>query len=175
MKTLLKISVITATLLSMIKCEHQNAESGRINVKLTDAPTDLIEVNVDIQSVMIHYDQKGWINLATDTGVYNLLELQDSLTEVIASNGNLPVGHVNQLRLVLGQGNNVMTMDSSIQPLLLSSQDEIGLKLNLNHDITSSSVTEILVDFDASKSVILQGNDEFRLKPHLTLQHIIQL
>lgn len=76
-------------------------------VKLTDHPGDYDEVNVDLEQVEIHMaptdttsKDTGWIALATNKGVYDLLKLQDVKT-VIAKSTSFPTGKLTQIRLVL--------------------------------------------------------------------------
>jgi hypothetical protein len=167
----------TALILALILSCNKERSEGKMVVELTDAPGDYLEVNVEVIRVMAHYDQpatgsNGWVDLPTDTGVYNLLELQNNVTAVIANNSSMPLGHVNQMRLILGTQNNVMLSDSTIQPLLLSSQDKTGLKINVNTDITANNTVEIVLDFDADASVVKQGNDQYRLKPVIKVESV---
>ena len=69
--------------------------------------------------------------------------------------------------MILGSQNTVM-VDSVIHPLELSSQDESGLKLNVNQTLVPGGVYNLVIDFDASQSIVLEGNGSYRLKPVLT-------
>lgn len=64
----------------------KNDEStSTLQVRMTDAPTALEQVNVDIQSVRIKYRDDAndstlnWVNLNTTAGIYSLLSLQNGI------------------------------------------------------------------------------------------------
>ena len=48
-----------------------------------------------------------------------------------------------------------------------------GLKINLNTEIQPQDSVEITIDFDAAKSIVETGNDQFKLKPVIKLQEVI--
>ena len=50
-------------------------DHARVNVYLMDGPGDFNQVNVEVDSVLIHSDQTGWVNLNNiNAVVYNLLD-----------------------------------------------------------------------------------------------------
>lgn len=172
MKTL--ITTILVATLSLVACKKQ-AEHGSMNVKMTDAPALYAEVNVDVERVEIHYENEGWVTLDTRAGIYNLLDLQNGVTAVIADENQLKTGQVSQMRLILGQRNSIMFNDSTITDLELSSQDKTGLKLNLNAYIEGDHETQILFDFDAEQSIVIEGNGSYKLKPHLKVVSVANI
>ncbi|MFN8776610.1 MAG: DUF4382 domain-containing protein [Flavobacteriales bacterium] len=103
----------------------------------------------------------------TEAGMYNLLDFQNGLVTLIVPPQQIPIGHISQFRLILGDDNYVVVGGVPFD-LALSSQDESGLKLNLHEEINADEDYTIVVDFDASQSVLLQGNGTYRLKPALT-------
>jgi len=134
-------------------------------------------VFVDIQQVQVHVSNNGgsgWTNLNTNAGVYNLLELQNDITTVLVDTNSLPVGSLQQMRLILGPNNSVV-IDSLTFPLELTSQSNTGLKLNLNAQITPNDLVEVLIDFDAEKSIVETGQGTFILKPVITVEDIVYL
>ena len=52
------------------------------------------------------------------------------------------------------------------------SQDESGLKLNVHQDLAAGQFYTLVIDFDASLSVVDEGNGSYRLKPVLTAQFL---
>lgn len=166
MKILKHISIIIFATTLIFGCKKKN-EPGSMSVTMTDAPATYLEVNVDVQDVQVNYEGEGWVSLSTNRGIYNLLDFQNGVTTVIADEDEIRTGRVNQMRLILGYNNTLMLGDSSIVNLNLSSQDKTGLKLNLNAYVESNRETEILIDFDASKSIVIEGNGDFKLKPHI--------
>jgi hypothetical protein len=153
----------------MMACNSSNDEqSATLHVKLTDAPADFEQVNIDIQGVQVHNslgDQEGgWTTLTLlETGVYNLLELSNGLDTLLAAN-ELPAGKISQIRLILGSENTVM-VGGELFPLSTPSAQQSGLKLNVNAQLKGGITYTILLDFDAALSVVEHGDGTYSLKP----------
>jgi hypothetical protein len=171
MKNILILSACVFTIsVLFLSCKDENvAGKGTINVRLHDLPIEYDSVNVEIIGVKVHHDDQGWISLPTTIGVYNLLDFQEGIDTLIVPDTAIPSGHISQLRMLLGDLNYVV-IDGISFPLELSSQDESGLKLNIHQEINTDEDYTIVVDFDASQSVILNGNGTYRLKPVLTAE-----
>src|SRR5215203_1965455 len=112
-------------------CDNHDGETARLEVRLTDAPGDYEEVNVDIQGVEIHSEDgnpsQGWMSLEVRKGVYNLLEFTNGLDTLIAS-AELPAGKLSQIRFILGE-NNSLKVSGDVVPLKTPSGQESGLKI----------------------------------------------
>ena len=166
-KFLLGTLLILLTVFSA--CDDQEAGNARLVVKLTDAPADYQEVNVDIQSVEVNVSQNGngsgWTSMDnTNSGVYNLLDLTDGLSVVLAD-AEIPAGYISQLRLILGD-DNTLKMDDMVHDLSTPSAQQSGLKLQIHTTLTAGITYEILLDFDAARSVVKSGNSGiYNLKP----------
>jgi hypothetical protein len=173
MKRLTKLMVAVIAIVAIASCSKEgltpNSSTGFLKVRMTDAPFDAQEVNVDIQQVLVHYsdDSSKPVSLNTTTGVYNLLKLQNGVDTLLAS-GTVPQGTVKWMRLVLGSNNSIKINDS-IYPLTIPSGAESGLKINLNKKM-ATSIDSLLIDFDAALSVIKTGNGEYKLKPVIKLK-----
>lgn len=144
-----------------------NEQSARLEVRLTDAPGDYEEVNIDIQGVSVHNESgeqaSGWRTLNVENGVYNLLELSNGLDTLLAF-AELPAGRVSQIRLLLGTNNSV-TVGGVIKPLSTPSGQQSGLKLNVQAQLKEGITYTILLDFDAARSIVENGNGSYSLKP----------
>ena len=179
MKIVGKIFTVTLLILVAYSCQKTSG-TGVLIVKMVDQPAEFDSVNVEVVAVQIHYsndslDESGWIDLETNVGIYNLLDLQDGVTAVLTDPATIPVGKLQQMRLILGDENTVVVEDETF-PLGLSSQDKNGLKINLKSTpITEGDTVEITFDFDALKSIVIQGNDDdrFKLKPVVKLEEVI--
>lgn len=174
MKTLRNLTIMLALGLVAISCNKEDQRSS-LTVKMTDAPGDFLEVNVEVEDVMIHYEdepESEWIHLETNAGIYDLLKLQNDVSVVIADQGDLPVGHLGQMRLILGDENTVVTAEG-IFPLELSSQDKTGLKINIDEKMKANKELQLLIDFDAEKSIVLTGNGAYKLKPVIKLKEVV--
>jgi hypothetical protein len=114
----------------------------------------------------------------------NLLELQDAT--VLLAEGSLPAGHYQQIRLVLEENTDselfnyvvlaelVAAQEGQVQiPLETPSAQQTGLKLVNQFTIGEGQTTELVIDFDAEKSVVETGSGKFMLKPVLKVEAII--
>jgi hypothetical protein len=177
MKSLLKITlcVLSLMLLEILftSCGKSTKPDGKVTVEMTDAPAIYSAVNVEVTGVSINSTNNGWVTLPVNAGVYNLLQLQNDVTVVLANSASVPVGKVTQLRLHLGDNNSVVTTAGTFN-LKAPSGDDSGLKINLNETIFSNSNLKIVLDFDAGASVVETGSGEFVLKPVLKLDYVSQ-
>jgi hypothetical protein len=150
-------------------CNNEETNMARLVVRMIDSPGDYQEVNVDIQAIEVNVsgngNGSGWTELSnTNTGVYNLLELTNGLSVVLAD-VELPAGFISQIRLILGE-NNTLKMNDQVTDLTTPSSQQSGLKLQLNATLTEGITYEVLLDFDAALSVVTSGNSgKFNLKP----------
>lgn len=138
-------------------CRKSGSDSS-MSVYMTDAPGPFINVYVDVKEFRVHYTNSnigmdGWVTLQTRAQVYDLLTLQNDVSVLIADNNNLQEGQINQLRLVLGANNYVVTTDSIPYPLIIPSSAESGLKINTQIDIKPGTSSTLTIDFDAAASI----------------------
>ena len=171
------------------------AGTGTLSISMTDSVTDdLSEVWVTIEEVSVHEsvdeenagenqdngenegdDTASWETLEGEgiPGTYNLLELVNGVFQQLGE-VTLEAGHYTQIRLILGgeEGDNyVVTKDDPPQELELqiSSQDETGIKLTKGFDIESGVVTELILDWDADKSITEIANGEYKMQPTIKI------
>jgi hypothetical protein len=150
---------------------NQDPQSARLEVRLTDAPGNYSEVNIDIQEVRINVsdspdDENGWIKLhSLRAGVYNLLKLTNGLDTLLADI-DLPAGKVSQIRLILGKNNSIrLKGQNTRKPLETPSAMQSGLKVKINAVLQEGLTYRVLLDFDASRSIVQTGSGKFMLKP----------
>jgi hypothetical protein len=155
---------------AFVSCDDNSSEpvkstTGTLKVSLIDAPAAYDAVNIVIDSVQAHIsnaadEKSGWYTLNNTRASYNLLTLTNGASTVIGS-AVLSVGTYSQIRLVLGTGCSV-TVDGVVQPLVVSSNE---IKLNVHASIEPDMTYELILDFDANKSIRLSGNNTYRLSP----------
>lgn len=147
-----------------LACSEDN-QTAKLEVRLTDAPGDYEQVNIDIQSVEINSGDgnSGWTTLDVKSGVYNILELTNGLDTLLAT-AELPAGQISQIRLILGNNNSVK-VNGETKPLSTPSAQQSGLKLNLNATLVEGITYTITLDFDAARSIVAKGNGTYSLKP----------
>ncbi len=169
-KYVLLSAVIITFSIFLFSCKKDKGEST-LTIRMVDAPGDYQEINVEVTQVRIHHDQLGWINLPTIQGIYDLLTLQNDISALLVHGGQIPAGHINQLRLILGSNNTVL-VDDVIHPLSTPSAQQSGLKIKLKEDFLAGHSYEMTLDFIASESIVKQGNGGYSLKPVIKVLHI---
>ena len=147
-------------------CSSHDSQLATVQVRLTDAPGDFEEVNIDIQDVQVNSDtsSSGWVSLGvTNKGVYNLLKLTNGL-DVVLGDIQLPEGKISQIRLILGNNNTVKVSGQSLA-LKTPSAQQSGLKIQVHTTLKAGVNYNITLDFDAARSIVSTGNGSFNLKP----------
>lgn len=144
---------------------------GTLTVEMTDAPIDSADaVNVSIERVEVNNGEgsEGWIVVNEVNKTYNLLDLVNGATTVLGSKG-LEAGTYNQIRLILAQDGHSVVIDGKEYAMMVPSGAETGVKLNINAEIKPDIEYVILLDFDASRSVVAAGRNnpsvQYLLKP----------
>jgi hypothetical protein len=162
------IAGFASIILLLASCGKDKSDFGYIAIKLTDAPANYQQVNVDVQQVSVHLvpnsGKADWIDLNTKSGVYNLLKLQNGIDTSLVNTTQLPAGKITQMRLLLGNKNTLMA-DSVIYNLTVPSGSQTGIKLSGNITIDPNKTLNVLIDFDAHESIVLTGNGTYQLKP----------
>ncbi len=166
--------------------------SGTLRVALTDAPAcGYDEVNVTVERVRVHRsstagdDDAGWSEVVLNPArKINLLDLTNGVLEELGQT-ELPAGTYSQLRLQLaGNGagapyaNSLVLSggDGSEIPLDTPSAQQSGLKMNLGLTVQPDELADVVLDFDACKSVVKRGNSgRYNLKPVVSVLPRVRL
>lgn len=149
--------------LTISSCKKDETSSYPINVRMTDATGPYDGVFIDLQGVEITGNDGKAVSMNVNAGVYNLLNFSNGLDTLIAT-GTLEVSTVSQIRLILGTNNSVKVNGVSY-PLSTPSADQSGLKLQVHQTLEAGVLYSVLLDFDANKSVVVEGNGNYKLKP----------
>lgn len=149
-------------------CSKEQTGTSNLQVRLTDAPAAFDEVNVDIKEVRVNFrdDSTGWVSLATNAGIYNLLSLQNGVDTLLAT-GTVQTGLLKEIRLILGPGNSVVLAGTSF-PLTVPSGAESGLKIKVGKNI-AAGLDSLVVDFDAALSITSEPGG-YKLRPVLKIK-----
>lgn len=159
------------------------APQGTLRLALTDAPScGYDNVYVTVQTVRVHQSasagdaDSGWseITLSPQRRI-DLNTLTNGVVEELGQT-QLPAGTYTQLRLVLADNGNSAPYANAVKPtggsetaLSTPSAQQSGLKVNVNIDVPVGQVADIVLDFDACKSVVKRGNSgQYNLKPVIT-------
>lgn len=146
------------------------AQTSKVSVRMTDAPGDYDQVNVEVVDVKIKSNaetgEDGWVSIGNITpGIYNLLDLTGGVNVLLADN-EVPSGYLGQIRLILGEHNTVVK-DGTTYPLKTPSAQQSGLKLKVNQTLTAGATYDFLLDFDVEHSVVVEAGNSggFNLHP----------
>lgn len=168
---------LLSTLFLFLSCDssptiNNDSATGTLRVSLTDAPGDFEAVYIDIQEVKVHRSSDAeetdgeWIVINEEPVRVDLLDLVNGKLDVLGET-ELEAGNYQQLRLVLGNDNEIVVNGETIS-LDTPSAQQSGLKLNLDVSIEGGEIFNLLLDFDASRSIVKAGaSGKFILKPVL--------
>lgn len=170
-RVIFPLAILASVLLVVFfSCQKEagNGKQTRIKVYLTDAPASYDAVFIDVRDVMIHVSNGssgGWQSLSNvATGTYNLLDLVNGNDTLLADSDIPDGGAITQVRLVLGP-NNYIVVNGNTYPLSTPSAQQSGLKINVHQQLTPGSLYILTLDFDAGRSIVKTGNNNYILKP----------
>lgn len=183
--SLIVVGLLVTVMISGCADDDSSSAPGSLAVSLTDGPAcGFDEVNVTVSNVRVHQsstaDEKGggWADITLNPPrKINLLNLNDPTQPNFAleSLGEtpLPAGHYTQLRLglVRNTGNQpvansvVLSGTTTEIPLDTPSGTQTGIKLIHQFEVGAGQRTDLLLDFDACKSVVQTGSNTYKLQP----------
>ncbi len=172
MKTKIFAVLILAIGIIAVSCSKEknsdntsaSGKPARISIRLTDAPGLYDAVNIDILSVSARIDST-WHDLILQTpGIYNLIALSNGNSALLVSDTSVPAGTITQMRLVLGDSNTIV-VDGVTHDLKTPSGQTSGYKVMMNSALEPGGSYVVLLDFDASRSIVKLGNGNYLLKP----------
>lgn len=159
-----------------------SAGSGTLNVALTDAPAcGYDHVHVTVDRVRVHASSTagdnatGWheVVLATPRRI-DLLTLTNGILTELGQTG-LPAGRYQQVRLVLlpndsgdALRNSLVPTGGSEQALATPSAAQSGYKVVGDFNVGANEIVDLVLDFDACRSIVPKGNGGYALKPVVT-------
>jgi len=151
---------------------------GRLEIYLTDSSEKFkangsetySEVNITIYKIQVHLtgdaeeNEGEWIEWVLAPPVaHNLIELKDVF--VFLSEGEFTSGKYTQIRLFITNPNILLDEGVEYITLIIPSADQTGIKLIHPFEIIEGETTELIIDFDAEKSIIKTGNGSYKLMP----------
>lgn len=185
------LAFLAATLASLLAACGGGGGSGgtgTLGLALTDAPAcGFDHVYVTVSKVRVHQSSDlnvadadaGWHDLTLPSPVrIDLLSLSNGVLYALGTR-TLPAGNYQQLRLMLvaNTGNSapyanalVLSGASSETGLSTPSGIQSGIKLIHPFTVTADQQVDLVLDFDACKSVVQNGNSgNYSLKPVISV------
>ena len=183
-----RTAVLSAAIVALAACggggggstsTAQTQGTGTLRIALTDAPScGFDQVNVTVDRVRVHQSagagesEAGWSEVRLDPPrKINLLTLMNGVLFDLGQTA-LPAGQYQQLRLMLvanaGSGspaNSVVPSGGAETALSTPSGMQSGIKMNHSFAVPAGTLVDLVLDFDACKSIVQQGNGRYQMKP----------
>jgi hypothetical protein len=169
MKNILAVLLLFVVSVALLGCNESPLEGkGRLTLYMTDGPTAFEAVNVVIARVEVHTSGGGWMTVNNTERTFDLLSLRNGAVTVLGD-AELNAGHYTQIRLILGAGSTV-TVDGQTFELSVPSNE---IKLIHQFEIQVGTQYELLLDFDAARSVVFSAG-AYQLKPTIRVRAVAQ-
>lgn len=170
--SLLGIAAVTAC------SDSTGTGTGKLTVKLTDAPfpfaevsrVDMWVVRIDARSSSVTESEAanasstgGWTTIASPNAAINLLALQGGVTTNLGT-ATLTSGTYNGFRLILDTQKSTVTLkDGTVltggSGIIFPSAAQTGIKINLDAPIRVTQDSSVMIlDFDVGSSFVMRGN-----------------
>ena len=187
---LMYVLAVFLTVILLISCGGGGSGSsggtggtGTLELGLTDAATnDYQAVYVTIAEVRVKKqgegeEEAGWQTVMMPGQTYNLLELVNGVIATLGA-GELEVGQYGQIRLILDEqpddSENILNETHPYANYLIDGEDnpielkvpsgfQTGIKIVKGFSIVASQATELILDFDAARSIVQAGKSGKRL------------
>lgn len=167
--------------------------TGTVGLSLTDSSIDgLKAVYVTIDQVQVHTggnenSSSSWTTVADPGQTYNLCELVNGVREELGL-ASLESGRYTQMRLIIGRnadsGINILSRPHPFANYVIDETDvphelkvpsgfNTGFKIVQGFVINADETTELILDFDALRSVVMAGKSgKWLLKPTVRIREL---
>lgn len=129
--------------------------TGQLVVKIKDAPAELEELWLTVDTVRVHRKGEGnatWFNVTVmHTDPFDLLSLTDF--SIVLAVQELLVGNYTEIRLHIVDAK--ATVDGTLTPLNITTQ---WMKVKAHFEIQDTHATAVTIDIDINEEPILNAN-----------------
>ena len=176
MHTIIKtVSGLLMVLLVIAGCSTDDAvvanQDGRatLRILLTDAAAPYDSVVIRFSEISANIDSV-WHTVVGDTQTVDLLEWSNGKALELGS-ADVPAGYYAQVRLRIDDA--YIGVNGKVYPMDVPSGAQTGLKFGPGFMVMEGSTYELVIDFDAMRSVVTTGPPHnpkgYKLKPHIRL------
>jgi hypothetical protein len=160
--------IVISAILVLSGCTKTSERPGRLSVKVTDDPFNInfIEsATIKINKVELgksgQSDPNQFIVLSEDTLTFDLMKLRNGITQEI-TNLDIPQGNYNLIRLYVVEASLKIKDQMTEFKVKVPSGSQTGIKMLISPSLSvvGGLTSEILLDFDLSKSFVMRGNME---------------
>src|SRR3989344_7441446 len=171
------LAVIATAVIVVAIVVFSSGKTGTINLYLTDAPpgVNITSVIVTLSDIQVHYAgsnsanvsenntlESGWKTVVTGPVTYDLLTVKDAIA--FLGSTEVQAGKYTQIRLNVESAK--VTIDGQEQNLTISSGT---IKIVRSFDVVAGEEIKLTLDFDAEDSIVVQGNNMYRMHPTIKL------
>jgi hypothetical protein len=160
------IILISAAVFFISGCTKTTDGPGKMIVKITDDPFNISFVesaSITINKIEIRksdqVDNGKFVILSSDTLTFDLMKLRNGITQEL-TNINIPQGNYDEIRLYVEEAKLKIKDQSAPYKVKVPSGSQTGIKIFINPSVTVAGglTSELLLDFDLSRSFVMRGN-----------------
>ena len=160
------IFTILATVFAISSCTKTADGPGKLVVKVTDDPFNINYVEsatITINKIEIRKsgqsESNPFIVLSEDTLTFDLMKLRNGITKEI-TNIDIPQGKYDLIRLYVNQACLKIKDQPNAFKVKVPSGSQTGIKIFIGPslEVAGGLTSELLLDFDLSKSFVMRGN-----------------
>ncbi len=134
---------------------------------MTDAPANYEAVLITFSEISAHINGK-WHTVVGQQTTIDLLQWTNG-NSVLLGEAKLEAGIYTQIRLIVEKAE--VRVDGKTYPMEVPSGSESGLKIHHTINLEAGAAYDLVIDFDASRSIVVKGDGtsqtRFQLKPVL--------
>lgn len=155
------------------------SSTGTVSMSITDAkpvlPDNVTNCSVTIDEVSVHSSEGGWetLDMVRTPFTIDLLHFSDGITAEFVPPARLSSGSYTQVRLSVVSASLRFNDDSAQEVELTIPSENLKTDKNFLFEVGPKTAVDITIDFDLSKSIVVEGpaaNPSYKLKPVL---HIV--
>lgn len=151
--------------------------TGEVAFSITDAkpllPDGATNLWITFSKLLVHKSGGSWISLPLVQTPYtiDLLQYYDGFTTELVPPTKLSYGKYTQVRIVVESATiRFNNDDNTIKPIEIP-PGNLKTDTNFTLDIQDPAAADIIIDFDLSRSLVVTGQSDYKLKPVL---HIVE-
>ena len=158
--------IVISAIILISGCTKTADGPGKLSVKVTDDPFNINYVEsatIKINKIEIgksgQSDSNQFIVLSEDTLTFDLMKLRNGITQEI-TNIDIPQGNYNLIRLYVVEASLKIKDQMTTYKVKVPSGMQTGIKISISPSLTvvGGLSTELILDFDLSKSFVMRGN-----------------
>jgi len=147
--------------------------AGVFQLVLKDKPVDNAKnIYVTVDEIRVHKAPGNFIVVSEDVQEFDLLELKNNPQKIVEA--DLEAGHYNQIRMSIVSGRIIVDEEGVEAEYELKVPSE-EIKIPVEFRIEESGTVNIILDFDADKSIKVTQNKKknvYKLRPVIKVENV---